>query len=192
MLKAVDNWLNRVTMYRLVLYFLIVLLGAAVALSYVRVLNFDPIALLFSAGLLLAVCGITNWIFARAFGAITNSESAWISALILALIITPPQSGHDLWFLFWAGVLAMASKYIVAIGRKHLFNPVAFAVAVTYLTANQSASWWVGSGPMLPSPFMEALPRSRSVRTAHLQVRGARARRTNTRTCPRGGRLGTL
>jgi ferredoxin-NADP reductase len=150
MLKAVDNWLNRVTMYRLVLYFLIVLLGAAFALSYAHVLNFDPIALLFSAGLLLAVCGLTNWAFAWAFGATTNAESAWISALILALIITPPRSGNDLWFLFWAGVLAMASKYIVAIGRKHLFNPVAFAVAVTYLTANQSASWWVGSAPMLP------------------------------------------
>jgi glycine betaine catabolism B len=149
MIKAVDNWLNRVTMYRLVLYFLIGLLGVAFVLSYARVLTFDPIALLFSVGFLLAVCGTTNWIFARAFGATTNSESGWISALILALIITPPQSAHDIWFLFWAGVLAMASKYIAAIGRKHLFNPVALAVAVTYLLANQSASWWVGSAPML-------------------------------------------
>src|SRR5262249_13993867 len=39
---------------------------------------------------------------------------------------------------------------ILAIGRKHLFNPAAFAVALTYVTVNQSASWWVGSGPMLP------------------------------------------
>src|SRR5947207_492569 len=43
----------------------------------------------------------------------------------------------------------MASKYILAMGRKHIFNPVAFAVASTYLLANQSASWWVGSSPML-------------------------------------------
>jgi glycine betaine catabolism B len=154
MIKAVDNWLNRVTMYRLVLYDLIALLAVAFVLAYAHVLNFDPIALLFSVGLLLAVCGVTNWVFARAFGAVTNSESGWISALILALIITPPQSAHDIWFLFWAGVLAMASKYILAIGRKHLFNPVALAVALTYLLANQSASWWVGSAPMLPWVFI--------------------------------------
>jgi ferredoxin-NADP reductase len=150
MIKAVDNWLNRITMYRLVLYYLIVLLGAAVVLSYLHVLNSDPIALLFSTGLLLAVCGVTNWIFAKAFGATTNAESGYISALILALIITPVASAHDIWFFVWAGVWAMASKYILAINRKHLFNPVAFAVALTYITVNQSASWWVGSGPLLP------------------------------------------
>ena len=33
MIKFIDNWLNRVTMYRLVLYYLIFLLGAAVVLS---------------------------------------------------------------------------------------------------------------------------------------------------------------
>ena len=147
--KALDNALNRITMYRLVLYYLIGLLAIAFVLAFPRALNFDPVALLFSVGFLLAVCSLTNWIFALVFNATTNSESAWISALILALIITPPQTSGDIWLLFWAGVLAMASKYIVAIGRKHLFNPVAFAVAATYLLANQSASWWVGSAPML-------------------------------------------
>jgi len=147
--KALDNALNRITMYRLVLYYLIGLLAIAFVLAFPRALNFDPVELLFSVGFLLAVCGLTNWIFAWVFNATTNSESAWISALILALIIAPPQTGSDIWLLFWAGVLAMASKYIVAIGRKHLFNPVAFAVAATYLLANQSASWWVGSAPML-------------------------------------------
>ncbi|HET8706842.1 MAG TPA: hypothetical protein VFM46_11135, partial [Pseudomonadales bacterium] len=31
-----------------------------------------------------------------------------------------------------------------------LFNPVAFAVALTYLATNQSASWWIGNAQMLP------------------------------------------
>ena len=149
MIKFVDHWLNRITMYRLVLYYLIVLLGAGIVLSFMHVLRYDPIAMLVSIGFLVAVCGVTNWVFARAFGATTNVESAYISALILALIITPVQSPGDLWFLGWAAVWAMASKYIFAIGRKHIFNPVTFAVALTYLTVNQSASWWVGSPPML-------------------------------------------
>jgi ferredoxin-NADP reductase len=44
----------------------------------------------------------------------------------------------------------MASKYIVAIKGRHLFNPVAFAVALTYFATNQSASWWVGNSVLLP------------------------------------------
>lgn len=150
MIKSVDNILNRVTMYRLALYYLIFLLGAAVLLSVFGVLGYDPFALLFSTGFLIAACWLTNTIFAKAYGIPPNAESAYISALILALIITPLGSPHDLWFLGWAAVWAMASKYIVAIRGKHIFNPVGFAVALTYLTINQSASWWVGDAPMLP------------------------------------------
>jgi ferredoxin-NADP reductase len=150
MLKFVDDFLNRITMYRLVLYYLIFLLAVAVILSAVGVLGYDPFALLFSIGFLLAACSITNWIFAKAFGVSANAESTYISALILALIITPLQTPHDLWFFGWAAVLAMASKYIIAINKRHIFNPVAFAVALTYFAINQSASWWVGDAALLP------------------------------------------
>ncbi len=150
MLKAIDNLLNRITMYRLVLYYLIFLLGAAALLSGLGILKYDVYALLFSISFLVAVCWGVNWIFARTFGVAANVESVYISALILALIITPIQSFHDLWFLGWAAVLAMSSKYILAISRKHIFNPVALAVALTYFMLNQSASWWVGNAPMLP------------------------------------------
>jgi glycine betaine catabolism B len=150
MIKTIDNWLNRITMYRLVLYYLIFLLGAAVVLSAAGILKYDVFALLFSVSFLLAVCWIVNWVFARTFKVAANVESVYISALILALIITPIKSFGDLWFLFWAAVLAMSSKYILAINRKHIFNPIALAVALTYYTLNQSASWWVGNAAMLP------------------------------------------
>ncbi len=150
MLKTIDYLLNRITMYRLVLYYLIFLLGAAALLSAAGILKFDVFALLFSTAFLLAVCLVVNWVFAKTFGVAANVESVYISALILALIITPIQSLNDLWFLGWAGVLAMASKYILAINRKHLFNPVALAVALTYYALNQTASWWVGNAPLLP------------------------------------------
>src|SRR4051794_28008522 len=150
MITFIDRRLDQITMYRLTLYYLIFLLGAAMLLSFAAILPYDPFALLFTIGVELAACAITNAIFARAFGVPANTESVYISALILALIITPIQSTHDLWLLGWSAVLAMASKYILAINRKHLFNPVAFAVALTYLTINQSASWWVGDAAMLP------------------------------------------
>jgi ferredoxin-NADP reductase len=150
MLNVVDNLLDRITMYRLVLYYLIALLAVAFVFSVRGILPYDPYALLFSVGFLIAACWVTNTAFSKAFGVPTNAESFYISALILALIITPIKSYQDLWFLGWAAVWAMASKYILAIKGKHLYNPVAFAVALTYLTINQSASWWVGDVPMLP------------------------------------------
>lgn len=149
-MEFIDAKLNGITIYRLVLYYLISLFAAAVLLSFAGVLAYDPFALLFSLGWLIAVSWTTNTIFSKAFSVPTNAESVYITALILALILTPIQSPTDLWFLGWAGVLAMASKYIIALNNKHLFNPAAFAVAVTYLVINQSASWWVGSGAMLP------------------------------------------
>ena len=150
MIKFIDNRLNSITMYRLILYYLIFLLGVAMVFSVVGVLPLNPVGLLVSTLFLTGVCYLTNSIFARAFGVPANFESVYISALILALIVPPAESTHDLWFLFWAAVLAMASKYILAINKKHLFNPVAFAVALTAITLNQSADWWVGNVPMLP------------------------------------------
>jgi ferredoxin-NADP reductase/Na+-translocating ferredoxin:NAD+ oxidoreductase RnfD subunit len=148
MIRFVDHQLNRITMYRLVLYYLIFLLVAAFFISVANPTS-DPFALVLTVAVLLFVSVVTNRIFSRIFRVPTNVESVYITALILALVITPIQSFNDLWFLGWAAVLANASKYIVAIKGKHLFNPAAFAVALTYFTINQSASWWVGSGAML-------------------------------------------
>src|SRR5437868_7780214 len=128
MLKFIDDRLNSITMYRLVLYYLIVLLGIAEVLSSAGMLPFSPLTLFVSALFLTAVCWLTNSIFANAFRVPANVESVYISALILALIVPPAQTTHDLLFLTWVSIWAMASKYILAINRKHLFNPVAFAV----------------------------------------------------------------
>lgn len=164
MMRWIDNLLNRVTMYRLVLYYLLMLLAAAVIFSFAGVLSYNPYALLFSTAFLLAVSAAANSIFAHTFGVPANTESVYITALILALIISPINGYADLWFLGWAAVLAMASKYIVAFRGKHLFNPAAFAVAVTYFTINQSASWWVGTAQMLPFVLVGGLLMVRKLR----------------------------
>jgi ferredoxin-NADP reductase len=157
MIKLIDDLLNRITMYRLVLYYLIALLVIAFLMSVMGALSYDPFALLVSTAFLLAVCVVINRLFATTFRVPANAESAYISALILALILTPIKSLNDLWFFGWVALWAMASKYILAIRGKHLFNPVAFAVALTYFTINQSASWWVGNSWMAPFVFLGGL-----------------------------------
>lgn len=137
-------------MYRLVFYGLIFLLAVALILSFFGMLPFSPLSLLFSTLVLIGISGATNTLFAAVYQAPTNLESVYISALILALIITPISSPAGLPFLGWAAVLSMASKYILNLGYKHLFNPVALSVALTAIAINQSASWWVGTAVMLP------------------------------------------
>lgn len=153
-MQLIDNFLNRITMYRLVLYFLTALLLIAAGFSALGKLPFFYWELIFSATFLTAVCWLTNKLFAKTFQAHANVESVYISAFILALIITPAHTFHDYIFLFWAGVLAMASKYILAAYKKHFFNPVALAVAITAFCLNLSASWWVGTAVMLPFVFL--------------------------------------
>ncbi len=146
----IDNFLNQITMYKLVLYYLIFLLAAAVVLGFLGIISINPVYIIISTLFLEGVCWVTNVVFATVFKAHSNVESTHISALILALIISPAVGFGGFALLFWAGVLAIASKYIVAIGNKHMFNPVAFSAVLTYFLLGQSASWWVGTLPMLP------------------------------------------
>lgn len=152
MIEAVDNFLNKITMYRLILYYLAGLLVVAAIFGFFGIVRFSPANLLFSAAVLIFVSWVTNEIFARVFGAQPNVESVYITAFILALIIDPaaPADFAKVAFLIWAAVWAMASKYILAVKRKHVFNPAAFAVALTAFTIGQSASWWAGGNlPMM-------------------------------------------
>lgn len=153
MLKIIDNFLDRTTMYRLVLYYLLFLLYAGLALSLFGKLPYTPNALIFSTAAITALCLAVNAIFAKIFKVHANVESAYITALILVLIISPAANFLSLKYLsliVTAPVLAMASKYILAINKKHLFNPVALAAAATALLLNQSASWWISTAVMLP------------------------------------------
>lgn len=156
MMNFIDKKLNAVTMYRLVLYYLMGLLVCAMFLGYVGILPFTPLALVLETMYITGVCVITNVIFARVFKAPTNVESVYITALILVFLITPLKSFGDTAFYalgFWASVLAMASKYILAIKRKHIFNPAAVAVVITAFGLGLSASWWVGT-PWMVVPVL--------------------------------------
>lgn len=151
-------------MYRLVLYFLIGLNVTAVIIAYFQILPFSPLQLAVSILFLIGVSWITNRIFAAVFQVQANVESVYITALILSLIITPALTIHDFIFLAWAGILAMASKYILAKDKKHIFNPAAVAVAITAFAVNQSASWWIGNLSMMPFVVFGGLAVVRKIR----------------------------
>ena len=172
MFSAADKLLDKVTMYRLLLYYLIVLIVAAMGLSAAGILHFTVSAIAVSTILLVGVCWIANKLFAAIFNAPTNIESSLITGLILALIIAPYASTQilNITFLFAAAGLAIASKYILTINKKHIFNPAAVAVALTALGPRQSASWWVGTTAMLPFVLIGGILLVRKIRRGRMVV----------------------
>src|SRR5689334_4460128 len=108
MIHLIDKLLNRTTMYRLVLYYLIFLVVAAAALAAFGFLPIQPVDLLVTAAVLVFVCWIANSVFAKVFKAPANTESLYITAFILALIITPRSTSRLLpasaALLLWTGV----------------------------------------------------------------------------------------
>ena len=172
-MNLIDNFLNKITMYRLVLYVLMALTLVAMVFGALGILPYDPLSLLFSTVVLIAVSWIVNKIFADAVKTQVNSESTYITALILALIISPvaPRDLMGVSFLIWVAIWATASKYILAANKKHFFNPAAFAVALTALTMNQSATWWIGGNlPMMAFVIVGGLLIVRKIRRSDLMI----------------------
>lgn len=145
MIALVDRFIDRITMYRLVLWYLVVLLIVATLLGAVGAIAINPVWLALSTVLVLSGGWIANQIFARIFGAIPNIESVYITGLIILLIMDPAPLG-DLaaaGAIVLASVWAMASKYILAIRRRHIFNPAALGAALPGLLLDHAATWWV-------------------------------------------------
>ncbi|MHB1865218.1 MAG: FAD-dependent oxidoreductase [Candidatus Saccharimonadales bacterium] len=152
LLNAINKQLDHITMYRLTLYFLISLIVAAFVLSLVGDLNFSASSIAITTIILVIACYFINKAFAYIFDAPTNIESSLITALILALIITPATNAtfENYTVLLAAAGLAIASKYILTYKQKHIFNPAALAVVLTGFGPRQGASWWIGTSVMLP------------------------------------------
>lgn len=150
LLSFPDRVLDRLTMYRLITGYLLALLAVAAALSAHGDLGYSLRSIVVTAALAVFVCLSINALFAEVFGAPLNNDSAAISGLIIALIVGPAVTTDDLVFLTWVAILAMASKYVVAWRRTHIFNPVAIAVVLTSLLAHHSASWWIADELLTP------------------------------------------
>ena len=168
MLNFLDTFLDRITMYRLVVYELLLLVGIAMTLGYFGLLPYSPLAIGISTLLFVIIAYITNKIFAYVFEAPTNVESVYITALILALVTKPIVSTHDLPFIGWLAVWSVASKFIFAIKKKHIFNPVAIAAVICYFFLGRSINWWVGTSFMAPFVLLFGLLIVRKIQRTNL------------------------
>jgi ferredoxin-NADP reductase/Na+-transporting NADH:ubiquinone oxidoreductase subunit NqrB len=150
MWQKVDKLIDSITMYRLVIYVLGSLVVVGAGLAVFGDIGFSPIQIILAAGIEVTACWLINWAMGWFFEAPVNGESAIITGLILSLIVPPELSGFNLLFLLAAAGLAIGSKFVLSVNRKHIFNPAALAVVLTALGPRQSADWWVGTAAMAP------------------------------------------
>lgn len=163
-LAYIDAFLNSITMYRLVLYGLCLLAILGIIFGFTKTLPLDGVDMLFSLAIILASTTISNYIFGQVFKVPVNAESSYITALILFLILAPATSTAQMVMVALASVAAMASKYVLSLHRRHIFNPAALGAFLIGLSGISFASWWIGSTVMLPIVIIIGLLMARKVR----------------------------
>lgn len=165
-----DAWLGRMTMYRLVVYGLSAIGLAALGLMMVGYLPYSPAAFVAGAGWLVGVSYGANRVLGWLFGVRPHSESAVITGLILALLFVPPTAVGEWLQLALVAVIAMASKYVLVIRGRHIFNPAAIAVVIASFSGLAYAAWWIATPALLPVTAVVAV--LVLFRTRRLQMAG--------------------
>jgi ferredoxin-NADP reductase len=167
-MKLIDQFLNAITMYRLLLYGLLTLVGISFVVSSLSLITYAPLDILLTTSLLLFSCFGSNWILSKLWRAPVNAESSFITALILSLIFSPATTVAEAAALVGIAVIAMASKYFFAFGHKHLFNPAAIAAVIGGVTGIAYASWWVANPYLLPFTLIFGFLIAKKIRRGYL------------------------
>lgn len=154
MFDFVNRFLNSITMYRLLVYGLSVLVGYSLILVAFGILPYGLAPYIYLLSTLIFSCFVFNFLFGKFLRVETNIESWVITALILYFILFPVLEISDFYFALIAGGLAVASKFILNIQGRHIFNPAAFSIFILGLLGVGNAIWWVGSVYMLPASII--------------------------------------
>jgi Na+-transporting NADH:ubiquinone oxidoreductase subunit NqrB len=114
-------------------------IGALASLLAINFVTIDFGATPSTSVLALASCLLTQAVASRCLGIPFDWRSPTITGLSLSLLLRaqPP------WFFALAGVLAIASKFLLRFHGKHLFNPAGFAIVILLLA---NAGVWISPG----------------------------------------------
>ena len=163
-LATIDRLLNRVTMYKLVGWGLMLIIVAAEILALTDVISVSALGLALTATTLGIVCFATNWLMAKLYHAQANAESYLITACILACILPPTTDIGRLLLVALAGAIAMASKYVLVYRGSHIFNPAAVGAFVLSIAGLLPATWWMATPALTPVVLFVGLAVLRKIR----------------------------
>lgn len=150
MKRLIDSALNALTMYHVVVAGLVAMSLVALVLMIGGTLTYNPLIFVASIVLSVGTALASNKLFGWLFGVRVYSESATITGLILALVFTPPATIVVALKLVLVVMIAMASKYVITIRNKHIFNPAAFGIVAGSVSGLAYATWWITTPAMIP------------------------------------------
>lgn len=174
LLAAIASWrgiadrvLGRVTPVVLIAAVLWAIVVAALVLGLLGVIAVEP-----GAGVLsLLVALVATFAGAALGGAIVGArpeiESVIVSGLLVFLLFSPRVALPDLLAVAAAGLVAGASRFLVARLGRHMFNPAALGALVVAILGGvldlagapvlAGPTWWVATPPLLPFVAIGAL-----------------------------------
>jgi glycine betaine catabolism B len=156
------QWLDRitgtVTMYRLILICLLAMVVETVLLSFTGVIPQSAVAIITTGLVAVVFTYASNWVLGLLFRLTPHTESSIITGLLLLFIfepVNPADAGFLLKFggIALAGIIASASKYLLAFRGRHVFNPAAigaFVVSLLLPVFGDFAAWWLATAWLLP------------------------------------------
>ena len=156
MKKLLDRVTGIVTMYKLVIIVLCAIGVVALILSLLGQLSASPLELLASAAVAVTVAIVGSIAMSKIMRATPHVDSAFISGLLVFFIMRPTIDLLGLGYIALASLLAAASKYVLAIRNRHVFNPAALGTFVVGIIAFATGviptypAWWVGTSALLP------------------------------------------
>ena len=144
-MKLIDKWLDRRTMYQVVIGVLGVWALIALVAAAAGYLPYTPFDLLAAAAVVAVVSGASHYACAYLTKAPANIGSTVITAFILWFILEPSVELVPLIGLAAASLVAVASKYALAYRNLHVLNPAAVAAVVAGVAGFSFVNWWIGA-----------------------------------------------
>lgn len=149
MKRTLDRLTGQVPMYKLVVASLVALSTVALVLSLFGQLSYVPLALLASIAVAVASAWLTGWLAAVIVRTTFHPESSIITGLLIFAIMQPTIEPLGLAGIALASTIASASKYLLAIRGRHIFNPAAVGALVVGIIGLSYPAWWIGTPYLL-------------------------------------------
>lgn len=148
--SLIDRLNDKLTSYRLMLYFLVALAGWALFGSFFDKVPYSWHEIIISGIWLIGICWAANKVISKFLDIPANKESDLITGLILTLILAPPKDTAGFAVLAAAASAAIASKYVITFQKSHIFNPAAFGAVIAGDFFHKYPAWWVGTKFITP------------------------------------------
>ncbi len=157
-LERPRNLLGRFTMYRLVTVLLLILVATSFGYAAAGVLLpviFQLDAMALTLAVLVTSSVLVDWLLGRVLGVNVQLESAMITGLLLWFLYWPSTQLSTLGWLAVIAALAQLSKFVIAVHKRHLVNPVAAGVVISLIGAHYLPvenlpypTWWIANSSM--------------------------------------------